>query len=94
MPVRINTRVVLDMATGAVLERTGFDYCGPVARCDRSVQNAANTAASTEGAQATGIGSYLTPLAGELGGGQCTRLRAGRGEPDDQRGADGGWGGE
>ena len=57
----MNTRVVLDMATGAVLERTGFDYCGPVARCDRSVQNAANTAASTEGAQATGIGSYLTP---------------------------------
>lgn len=57
----VNTRVVLDMATGAVLERTGFDYCGPVALCDRSVQNAAETAASTEGAQATGIGSYLTP---------------------------------
>ena len=38
--MRINTRVVLDMATGAVLERTGFDYCGPVARCDRSIQNA------------------------------------------------------
>lgn len=71
MPVRINTRVVLDMATGAVLERTGFDYCGPVARCDRSVKNAAQTAASTEGAQATSIGSYITPQLESWAGGNA-----------------------
>ncbi len=71
MPVRINTRVVLDMATGAVLERTMFDYCGPVARCDRSVKNAAQTAASTEGAQATSIGSYITPQLESWAGGNA-----------------------
>jgi hypothetical protein len=68
---RISTRVVVDMETGAVLERESLQYCGPVALCDRSVQNAASTAASTEGTQASGIGSYMTPLLESWAGGNA-----------------------
>jgi len=31
--MRIHTRVVIDMASGAVLEEEGYDYDGPVAEC-------------------------------------------------------------
>ena len=71
MPMRINTRVVLDMATGAVLERTGFDYCGPVARCDRSVQNQDTSNLTNLSTGASGISSYMTPLLESWAGGNA-----------------------
>lgn len=66
--MRIHTRVVVDMASGAVLEDCWYEYAGPVARCDRSAQkqaaNAETTAATTAGnygGAAAGIGAKLTP---------------------------------
>jgi len=32
--VRVNTKVVWDIATGRVLERDSYEYAGPVERCD------------------------------------------------------------
>ncbi len=70
-PMWVNMRVVLDMATGAVLERTRFDYCGPVARCDRSIQNQDTSNLTSLSTGAGGISSYMTPLLESWAGGNA-----------------------
>ncbi len=70
-PMWVNTRIVLDMETGAVLEREGYEYRGPVALCDRSLQNQAQTNATNYGTSATGLSSYMTPLLESWAGGNA-----------------------
>lgn len=67
--MRVNTRIVIDIETGAVERRESFWYRGPVERCDRSTQaqGAADSSAVSKGA--AGIGSYLTPQLESWGGG-------------------------
>ncbi|MGH9436528.1 MAG: hypothetical protein ACRD22_01205 [Terriglobia bacterium] len=64
----IATRVVFDMETGECLLHEGYEYDGPLALCDRSAQsqakNAGNSAlgaSNTYGANASAIGTSLTP---------------------------------
>lgn len=64
----INTKVVIDIETGKILEREGFEYEGPLELCDRSIQgqaktNAANanTTGSQFGSTANQVGSVLIP---------------------------------
>ena len=68
-PMRVNTKTVIDIASGAILESEGFDYDGPVALCDRGA--AAGAATATQGllgagqtytGQAGGLSGYLTPM--------------------------------
>lgn len=55
--VKIYTRVVCDIETGAVLEAEGYEYSGPVALCDRSITSQANASARGANATAGGYGS-------------------------------------
>lgn len=64
----INTKVVIDIETGRVLEREGFEYEGPLELCDRSVQGKAkenagqaNAVGVQAGSTANQIGSVLIP---------------------------------
>lgn len=66
--MRVHTRTVFDMETGAMLEDASYEYCGPVAWCDRSIQQqaqqgatGAGATASQYGGKAQTIGAKLTP---------------------------------
>ncbi len=66
--MKIYTRIVLDLETGAILEQESYDYDGPIDRLDRALQQkdtsaagTAGTAAGTAGATAAGIGANLVP---------------------------------
>ena len=67
--MRITTRMTIDMLTGKVLEHEFYEYDGPVALCDRSLQQSAQNNATAAGATAAGyggaaagIGSTLSPF--------------------------------
>jgi len=47
--VRISTKVVIDIETGAVLARESYDYSGPVDRCDPATLTLIATIASLAG---------------------------------------------
>jgi hypothetical protein len=66
--LRISTRVVIEIESGAVLARDSYEYSGPIAYCIKAATKAAQGAASTAqqtgaqyGNQAAGIGSTLVP---------------------------------
>ena len=66
--MRISTKVIIDIETGAVLSRESYSYSGPIAYCIKAATKAAQGAATTAGAtgadygqQASGIGGTLTP---------------------------------
>src|SRR5690349_16731195 len=66
--MKIHTHTIWDIETGAVLSDEVFEYTGPVAFCDRSLndmakQNArtAQSTAGNYGAAAGGIQSELVP---------------------------------
>ena len=66
--MKIHTRIIVDMQTGEVLLDEFYEYSGPLALCDRSLQSqatqAANTASQTAGnygAGAAGIQANLVP---------------------------------
>ncbi len=67
--MRINTKIVMDMASGEILERESFEYDGSVALCDRGAAAGASTATQgllgagqTYTGQASGLSGYLTPM--------------------------------
>lgn len=70
--MRINKKVVIDIASGRVIEREAYDYKGPLARCDFGIisgpllagLSAAGTAAATGAAASAPIltgGALLAP---------------------------------
>ncbi len=76
--MKISTKVVWDMETGAELERESYEYEGPLALCDRSLQSTAQGAASTDtataasyGKSATGLSNFLTPMLQSWAGGNA-----------------------
>lgn len=68
--MRIHTKIVLDIETGQVVEDQWYEYRGPLALCDRSMQRAAkqgiqnsNEAAGTFGSNAaTAFGTAMPML--------------------------------
>jgi hypothetical protein len=62
--VRVNTKVVMDIETGAVLERKSYEYSGAVERCDPATLTLIATIASLAG---TGTSLGLS-LANQPGG--------------------------
>lgn len=66
--VKIHTKLVIDIETGAVLEDVYCSYAGPLALCDRAAQASAKDAsktaggaAATYGAEAGGLQTTLVP---------------------------------
>lgn len=55
--MKITTKITWDMLTGKVLEHEFYEYDGPVALCDRKLQQQATNNANTAGVTAAGYGS-------------------------------------
>jgi hypothetical protein len=66
--MRIHTCTVWDIETGAVLSDECYEYSGPLALADRSVQSAAKSDANQAGTTAGGFGSAALGIAGPLTG--------------------------
>jgi hypothetical protein len=64
--MRIHSRTVLDIETGAVLSDEVFEYSGPVALCDRSIAGQAGNNASAAGGTAGQYGSAAMGIGGPL----------------------------
>lgn len=67
--MRVHTKIVIDIATGKVLEDEFHEYEGSVAKCDRAAQaeakdafNTAQNTATDEGSKADSISANLTPF--------------------------------
>lgn len=67
--MKILRKLVIDIATGAELEREEFDYSGPLELCDRAAQAAASSAGqqagqagATYGSNAANINANLMPF--------------------------------
>jgi len=74
---RVITKIVLEMATGKVLERESLEYDGPWALCDRAATAAAGGAQQYLGNQMQTIGNYLTPQLMRWAGGAAPGYGAG-----------------
>ncbi len=66
--MKIYTKLVIDMTNNNIIEEESYDYSGPIARCDRAAQAAAQNAigttkgqVATYGSNAAQIGSAVTP---------------------------------
>jgi len=66
--MRIHTCTVWDIETGAVLSDECYEYSGPLALADRSIQNAAKSDANQAGATAGQFGGAALGIAGPLTG--------------------------
>lgn len=64
--MKIHTRTVFDIATGEILADESFEYSGPVALCDRSVQGASGQNSRAAGATASGYGAQAGSIAGTV----------------------------
>jgi hypothetical protein len=64
--MRIHTHTVIDIETGKVLRDDFYEYDGPLALADRSIQGAAQNNAKTAGTTAAGYGTSALGLAGTL----------------------------
>ena len=60
--MRIFTRAVYDIETGALLESESYDYSGPLALADRSAQGQATQAANTAGTTGANFGSQASQI--------------------------------
>ena len=65
--MRIHTKIVLDMATGAIEHEEGFEYHGPIALCDRSVQSGAGQVATGDKGTAGTFGSQAGSMFNAVG---------------------------
>lgn len=62
--MRIYTRIIIDMNSGEIIRREGYEYSGPIASCDRSLMNQENQAQKNAVQTAGNYGSS----AGRTGG--------------------------
>lgn len=83
----INTRVVIDIETGKVLEREGFEYEGPLELCDRSIQGRAKNQADTSTSVGTGYGSSAQQIGSSLIPGLERQAQGGQGLTPQQKNA-------
>lgn len=74
--MKIYTRIVMDW-DGNVIESESYEYCGPVMRCDRSIQQTSAAAAGGAGGTAGGYGSEAESA---FGGAITPLLQRARGE--------------
>jgi len=64
--MRIHTKTSIDIATGKVLEDQFYEYDGPLALADRSIQGAAQNNAKTAGTTAAGYGTTAAAIGAPL----------------------------